>query len=91
MTTRLGLLNFCLLQFFFIRLTRCERKVITKFDLESIDLMPGGVFVPSGRVREFEIESWYAIQYWIVPFTGWSSDFVYLGRKGFIHFNKKNS
>lgn len=31
-------------------------------------------------------ESWYAIQGFIVPFTGWYGDFMFLGNKWFINF-----
>jgi hypothetical protein len=27
------------------------------------------------------ITQWYSIQYWILPFTGWQTDFIYLGNK----------
>lgn len=74
--TAFGRLNYYFLQFFFIRLTRCEQRVITKFDLHSVSI-GGGV---SGSPAEYHTEYWWSIQYWIIPFTGWTSPFKCIGK-----------
>ena len=33
---------------------------------------------------------WYSIQYWIVPISGWNTDFIYLNKKPkFLQITKK--
>jgi hypothetical protein len=73
--TPLAICNY-ILQLFFIRVTRCQETHITGFSLKSVSL--NGV---SGIVKSKEIHQWYSIQYWIVPFTGWFTDFKYLNKE----------
>ena len=42
--------------------------------------MPDGSFAPGGRAK-YKTYQWYSIQYWIIPCTGWWSDFKYVGGK----------
>ena len=78
--TKLKFINVFFLQWFFVRLTRCQEKVISDFNLYEISLMPDGSFAPAGNVKYKKLE-WYSMQYWIIPCTGWWSDFKYIGRK----------
>lgn len=66
------------LQFLFIRLTRHENKIINEFKLTSASMTVGGIGV-SGSIEKYKIETYYSIQGYIVPLTGWWSDFIYIG------------
>lgn len=78
--SKLKFINVFLLQWFFVRLTRCQERVVTEFDMYEISLMPDGSFAPGGRAK-YKTYQWYSIQYWIIPCTGWWSDFKYVGGK----------
>lgn len=53
--------------------------------------MPDGSFAPGGTVKR-KTYQWYSIQYWIVPFTGWWSDFKFIGGKPhFLKLSAKHS
>ncbi len=42
-------------------------------------------------VGETKTYQWYSFQYWILPLTGWKSDFVYLNKKPkFIRVSKEH-
>ena len=79
-TSWLGIVNRLLLQWFFIRLTKCENKVVEEFKITSFDLMSDGGMSPigSGKVIKYR---WYSIQFWILPTTGWNKNFIYLSKK----------
>ena len=86
----LGLVNKLLFQWFFVRLTRCQEKRIENYTLHSFDLMSDGNFASRG-VGETKTYQWYSFQYWILPLTGWKSDFVYLNKKPkFIRVSKEH-
>ncbi len=86
----LGLSNKLLFQWFFFRLTRCQEKRIGNYTLHSFDLMSDGNIVSRG-VGETKTYQWYSFQYWILPLTGWKSDFVYLNKKPkFIRVSKEH-
>lgn len=74
------------IQVFFIRLTRCEQRVITEFKLDSISYR-GSV---SGEIKNYRDEFWYSIQYWIIPFSGWSGEFKFIGngKANFVRITK---
>lgn len=78
--TWLGMANRLLLQWFFVRLTKCEDKVVEEFNVTSFDLMPDGSMASmgSGKVIKYR---WYSIQFWILPTTGWNKNFVYLSKE----------
>jgi hypothetical protein len=85
----LGLINKLLFQWFFIRLTRCQEKLIENYTLHSFDLMIDGNISSKG-VGKIKTYQWYSFQYWILPLTGWKSDFIYLNKKAkFIKISKK--
>lgn len=73
--TRLGALNF-LLQFFFIRLTRVRE--CTEARPWECSMLPDGSF--GMGFRQVRVQRYWAIMYWVVPFTGWWSKFIYVGR-----------
>lgn len=68
------------LQFFFIRLTLCE--VITDFTVDEISFVQNNSFEIGGKVKE--TRNFYALQYFVLPFSGWTSDFIYIGKKRFL-------
>ena len=75
--TKLKAINVFLLQWFFIRLTKCTESVVDAFEAISYDMMPDGSISARGRGKT-TIYEWYSIQLWIVPCTGWWSEFIYL-------------
>ncbi len=79
-------LNIFILQLFFIRLTRCSQVVVSDYKLFSYDLTPGGIS-PRG-VGTSKTHSWLSIQGIIVPFTGWNSEFIYIGKPIFLKISK---
>lgn len=73
----LKFINVFFLQWFFIRLTKCSEKIVTMHKLLSYDLMPDGNLSSRGMGKT-EKHTWYSIQYFIVPCTGWWNDFIFL-------------
>lgn len=78
--SKLKFFNAFLLQWFFVRLTKCQEKVVTEFDMYEVSIMPDGSFAPSGTAK-YKTFQWYSLQYWVIPCTGWWSDFKYVGGK----------
>lgn len=53
---------------------------IGKFTSEKITL-------DFSKTRSYQ---WYSIQYWILPYSGWGNEFIYLNKKPkFIKISKK--
>lgn len=84
--TKLEFVNKFFFQWLFVRLTRCEQKVITDFNLQEISITPHG-YAPGGTVK-YKTEQWYSIQGWIIPLTGWSNDFKFIRKQWFIKVTK---
>ena len=76
----LKIINVFFLQWFFIRLTKCTENKIENYTLHSYDLMPDGN-ISSRGTGNIKTYSWYSIQYWILPCTGWWNDFIYLNKE----------
>ena len=82
----LGLVNKLLFQWLFVRLTKHQEKVITKYNLHSVDVSIG----IRGFTEDIVTYQWYSIQYWVLPLTGWKTDYIYLNKKpNFIRVSKK--
>ena len=79
----LKIINYYFLQWFFIRLTRCSKKVITQYNLSSIDMMSDSSFASRGT-GIIEETFWYSIQGWIIPLSGWGKSFKYLNKEPFF-------
>lgn len=79
--SKLYFLNRFILQWFFIRLTRNEKKIIEKFRLDECSQMTDGSYSLgfSHKPEDVKIQRWFSIQYWVIPGTGWGTDFRYLG------------
>ena len=78
-----------ILQFFFIRLTKCSEKVVGDYKVISYDMMPDGSVSSRGIGNTITYE-WYSLQYFILPLTGWWSDFIYLSKTAkFIKCTKR--
>jgi hypothetical protein len=87
--TWLKAINVFILQWFFVRLTRHNEKVITEFILKDISIMPDGL-AGMGGAGKVSIHQWYSIQYWILPCSGWGNEFIYLNKRPkFIKYSKK--
>lgn len=76
--TKLALINY-VLQILFVRLCRSKEKVITGFKMTSGS---------GGNVQSYEIREWYSIMGFVLPFSGWSSDYVRLGKPFFFRVTK---
>jgi hypothetical protein len=74
----LRFLNIVLLQWFFIRLTGCQQRIITGYKMFECSIVGPGQFAVAGDY-EYSIEQWYSIQGWILPLTGWRNDFRNIG------------
>ena len=87
--TWLKAINVFILQWFFVRLTRHSEKLITQFTLKEISVIHNGGlgFGGSGKI---ETHQWYSIQYWVLPCTGWWSDYILLNKRPkFIKCSKR--
>jgi len=84
--TKLEFVNKVVFQWFFVRLTRCQQKVITEFKMYEVSIAPGG-YAPGGDVK-YKIEQWYSIQGWIIPLTGWRKEFKFIGKNWFLKVTK---
>lgn len=76
--TWLQFVNVFFLQFFFIRLTRCQQRVVDELQPTSCDIFGEHDHVVSFNIKAWHYEQWYSIQGWIVPLTGWRGKFLYL-------------
>mgnify|MGYP003443448278 CR=1 FL=1 len=78
--SKLKFINVFFLQWFFVRLTKCQETVIEEFNLYEVSLMSDGSFASGGTVKK-KIYQWYSLQFWIVPCTGWWNSFKYVSKK----------
>lgn len=69
-----------LLQVFFVRLTRHQIHVIDKMNVTEASMCLDGSIGIGGNILASHYEQWYSIQYWILPFTGWNTEFKYIGK-----------
>lgn len=76
----LKIVNVFFFQWFFVRLTKCTDKVVTMYTVLSYDMMADGSIGSRGKGIT-ETRSWYSIQGFIVPTTGWGRDFVFLTKE----------
>lgn len=79
--TSLYFVNRFILQFACIRLTRHTEHIIDKIDYFECSLIGPGEYGMGGNILASHYEQYYSIQYWVVPFTGWSTEYK--------HFNTK--
>ena len=75
--TKLKAANVFFFQWFFVRLTRCSEEVTQKYTVINFDSRFNEDV--EGVVIKKEM-CWYSIQYWILPLSGWGSNFVYLNK-----------
>lgn len=76
----LKLANIFVLQWFFIRLTKCKEERIVNFEFTHLSLNPSGNYGLGGRGKVNKY-TWYSIQVFILPLSGWWNDFIYLNKK----------
>lgn len=86
--TKLKFINVFILQWLFIRLTRCRETIVIEANVLSYDLMPDGNISARGIGKTKTLE-WYSIQGLIIPTTGWVGDFKRIGRPFFLRLTKK--
>jgi len=85
--TKLYFVNRFILQFFFIRLTRHIEHIIHNYEVIEISQVNGGGLSINGKA-EIKNQQWYSIQYFVIPFTGWTTDFRYINGKHFLPLTK---
>jgi len=80
--TWLGWLNFIVLQWFGVRLARCYATELRCGRIVNAVVMPGGaVSVGSQWHRGRRVQVGWKLMRWIVPLTGWWSDFRWIARR----------
>jgi hypothetical protein len=85
--TWLGFFNYFVLQWFFIRLARVKR--VVDYELDHIAFLPDREIESSGRAIT---KTKYKILKWIVPLSGWETDYKYIKiRKSKIKKEKLSS
>lgn len=47
------------------------------------------VYEHTFNVEGYSYRSWYSLQYFIVPLTGWSSNFKYFGNPKYLRISSK--
>ena len=78
----LGILNFVVLQWFGVRLARVMAIEQTDRRVVSVDIVAGGISV-GGTAREGRrVQVGWKLLRWIVPLTGWWSDYRWIARRG---------
>jgi hypothetical protein len=50
------------------------------------DVDPSSAEIGVGKSKAFQ---WYSFQYFVIPTTGWNTDFKYLGKRKFFKLTKK--
>jgi len=76
----LGVLNFVVMQWMFIRIFRCEQPRTVGFNLDGVSFSHGGVMTARGNVTSV-VSRWYTIGGPVVPLTGWVVPFIFLTKK----------
>lgn len=70
--TALGLVNFLVLQWFFIRLVRCSKSevIVNRFN-------------PVSNIEDATkyYYEWYSIEYAVIPLSGWLGSYWYIGKR----------
>lgn len=75
--TKLEIANRFFFQWFFVRLTRCIYEVYLEFEEHP------GYRILHGKAK------WYSLQGFILPTSGWSNNFIFLGKRWFLRITKK--
>ena len=88
--TWLKFLNVYFFQWFFVRLTKhIDRDVVIDYQLLSWDIMHDGNISARGIGDKVTLQ-WYSIQNFIIPTTGWSTNYKYIGKgPKFLRITKK--
>ncbi len=80
--TWLGVLNFVVLQWFGVRLARVyAHELECGHVVNAFVVQGGGISVGSTWYRGKRVQIGWKLQRWIVPLTGWWSDFRYIARR----------
>lgn len=76
----LELSNRIIFQWFFVRLTRCSQRIIDEVEMVEVSMLHDGCHGVGGNILKSHREQWYSFQGWIIPLTGWNTDFRYIGK-----------
>lgn len=76
--SKLKFLNYFILQWFFIRLTKHTERVVDESNITSYDLINDGSISSRGTGNIKNLQ-WWSLQGFIVPTSGWGNDFKYVG------------
>ena len=89
--TKLKFVNKFIFQWFFIRLTRHIQTKITDYNLVGFDVLLNNNGLSSQGVGSLSKTSteWFSIQGFIVPNTGWNTDYKRIGKTWFLRLTKK--
>lgn len=87
--TKLEFLNKFFFQWFFIRLTFCQTRIITEMKLSEISLLTDGNYGIGGQVKNYKIKYWYSLQGWVLPLSGWEDDYRTIGKRWYLRVTKK--
>lgn len=80
--SKLEFVNKFLFQLFFVRLTRVKHANPTKSEIYRI--IEFGELTPP-------CEQWYSIMFWVIPFTGWNTDFKFIGKMNLKRITKRKN
>lgn len=89
--SKLEFVNKFFFQLFFVRLTRV---IETKDEYEplhenaEIEQNDDGYFWPIANINEGRYQ-WYSLMFWVVPFTGWNSNFIFINKQQLKRITKK--
>lgn len=72
--SKLEVANRFFFQWFFVRLTRCQRRNISLFNLTEVSILPDGNHGIGGKITDSATFEWFSIQGFILPLTGWNND-----------------
>lgn len=77
----LAVLNFIVLQWFCIRLARVVERQPVPGDVAGASMCALG-WITEDEYRCLTVTVGYTVLRWVVPLTGWWSDYVWIARRG---------
>lgn len=86
--TKLKFINL-FLQILFVRLTKCSELSFGELNYKSVEMLDDNNISIHSSGTSYMYE-WYSLQYFVVPFTGWKSNFIFIfGAPKFKRITKK--
>lgn len=87
----LKLVNIIFLQWFGVRLTRCQQMIITDLEIYEVSITPYGATGLGGRVVGRGLQTWYSLQGWIAPFKGMRSGSSFPPKTWCVRISKRKT